>query len=181
MKLSRLFLIAFLAGTFGLLGCNDDSNGTGGSGGTAGTGGNGGAAGSGGSGGTAGSGGSGGTAGTGGIDFGCECADSEVVAECEDLVGACIASETPEEKCVVAGLCIFCFECGGAGGNGGSGGVGGTGGSSGPFCNTERCATDEMTAEACRTVVALCIAEKPLNTEECILAAQLLYCEDYRP
>jgi hypothetical protein len=59
MKLSRIFLVALLVGTLGVLGCGDDDNG----GGTAGTGGSG-TAGTGGSG-TAGTGGSG-TAGSGG-------------------------------------------------------------------------------------------------------------------
>ena len=70
MKLSKLFVIALLAGTLGVFGCSDDpETGNGGGGGTAGSGGsagNGGTAGSGGSAGTRGAAGSGGTAGNGG-------------------------------------------------------------------------------------------------------------------
>ena len=42
MKLSKLLMIALLAGTLGVLGCDSDSSNPGGSGGTAGTGGTGG-------------------------------------------------------------------------------------------------------------------------------------------
>jgi len=113
MKLSRLFVIALLAGTLGVFGCSDDppATGNGGSGGegTAGTGGSG-TAGTGGSG-TAGSGGSG-TAGSGGSGTAGNCDYGDCVAPgierdaCEAAVAICEATlpdGSDAEKACIAG------------------------------------------------------------------------------
>jgi hypothetical protein len=109
MKLSNLFMIALLAGTLGVFGCNDDppATGNGGSGGegTAGTGGSG----------TAGTGGSG-TAGSGGSGTMCDATVEEVCAECdvpsaapncEATYNTCLADPVtvnPCESCALLGL-----------------------------------------------------------------------------
>ena len=89
MKLSRLFVIALLAGTLGVLGCGDDTTNPAGSGGS----------------GTAGSGGSG-TAGTGGstpagnCDYG-DCVDGSTQQQaCEAATQACMISPIGQEACI---------------------------------------------------------------------------------
>jgi hypothetical protein len=84
MKLSKLFMIALLVGTMGVIGCGDETTGTGGMTGT------------------------GGTGGTGGFDFdtACDrglCLQSDVLkAECETLVAAC-RTEPPanQDECII--------------------------------------------------------------------------------
>jgi len=146
------------------------------------------------------SGGTGGSAGTGGTDLGCnqdQClSDDQAAADCTQLVADCIANEAPEEQCVIAGLCLFCLECGGGGtggtgGGGGTGGAGGTGGGaggsagtggaggSGPFCNEEAC-VDDAVATQCKAAVTACIVNEAPE-EECIVAANILYCNVYWP
>ena len=132
--------------------------------------------------------GSGGTGGSGGTDLGCnqgQClTDDQAAEDCTRLVAACIANEAPEEQCVIAGLCVFCLECGGGGtggtggGAGGSAGTGGAGGS-GPFCNEEAC-VDDAVATQCKAAVAACIANEAPE-EECIVGANILYCNVYWP
>ena len=81
MKLSKLFVIALLAGTLGVLGCNDETTGTAGSGGS----------------GTAGSGGSG-TAGN--CDYG-DCVDGSTQQQaCEAAIQACMISPIGQEACI---------------------------------------------------------------------------------
>jgi hypothetical protein len=97
MKLSRLFMIALLAGTLGVLGCGDDETNPAGSGGS----------------GTAGTGGSG-TAGTGGGGGGgmCDATAEEVCATC-DAVDRIPACESRFDACLVdppSGN--YCEKCG---------------------------------------------------------------------
>lgn len=97
MKLSKLFVVALMVGSLGVLGCGDDDGGTAGSGGngTAGSGGNG-TAGSGGNG-TAGSGGSAGSGGTNGAvcpadaDILCANCTGQQLNDCRADVFACNA------------------------------------------------------------------------------------------
>jgi hypothetical protein len=140
MKLSKLFVIALLAGTLAVIGCDDgNGNGNGGTGGD----GNGGTGGDG-NGGTGGD-GNGGTGGTADACTTGDCADSST-----DVQGACGTVKTfcnSEDCCTLPGTggtggtmtidpdsdtcddvgqvaCIL--GAGGAGGNGGEGGTGGT-------------------------------------------------------
>ena len=111
MKLSKLFMIALLAGTLGVIGCGDDATNPAGSGGSGGSAGSGGTAGSGV---TAGSGG--GTAGTGGGGSECDRTAAEVCAECdapdrrpdcESRFDACLADPPTGnfcEKCAAIAL-----------------------------------------------------------------------------
>jgi len=122
-------MIALLAGTLGVLGCDSDpATGNGGSGGngTAGTGGSG----------TAGSGGNGTDACTGPL---CDAAAAKEA--CNELIGECnrVAQvDIPEETCDFIGNEVFCEEgAGGTGGTGGAGGAGGTGGTGGTGVPTE--------------------------------------------
>jgi len=117
MKLSKLFVIALLAGTSGLIGCSDDPppTGNGGSGGTAGAGGTGGVGGTAGTGGSAGTGGAAGTGGVGGgIDVSCDegrCVDPPQATKCQEAILACIAAEPAnEEQCIALGNFIYCDE-----------------------------------------------------------------------
>jgi len=139
-----------------------------------------------------GNGGAAGSGGAGGTDLGCNegaCVDESVAMQCRTTVAACLANEAPEEQCVIAGLCLFCFECGpgggagGAGGGGGAGGPGGGGGAggggSGLFCNEGACA-DESVAMQCKTAVALCV-ENEAPKEQCIAGANILYCDVFWP
>jgi hypothetical protein len=112
MNLSKLFVIALLAGTLGVIGCSDDENG-----GTAGIGGTG-------------TGGSGGTATdpcTGGF-----CVDpSEPKTVCELTIEFCKSADCCEgvnptdDQCDAFGTALCTLDFGGAGGAGGAGGVGG--------------------------------------------------------
>jgi hypothetical protein len=96
MKLSNLLMIALLAGTLGVFGCNDDPTGTAGTGGS----------------GTAGTGGSG-TAGTGGTpagncDYG-DCVDGSTQQQaCEAGVTACMISPIGQEACIELANTDFC-------------------------------------------------------------------------
>jgi hypothetical protein len=115
MKLSRLFMIALLAGTLGVIGCGDDATNPAGSGGSGGSGG------SAGTGGTAGSGGSG-TAGTGGGGVMCDetaqeicdarCDVADQIPECVSFFDDCLVTDpsvNPCEKCASFAL----EKCGG--------------------------------------------------------------------
>ena len=84
MKLSRLLVIALLAGTLGVLGCGDDTTGPAGSGGTAG------------SGGSAGMGGS-----AGDVCVGGDCVDGSTEKMlCEAGVTACRLNPVGQEACI---------------------------------------------------------------------------------
>ena len=106
MKLSNLFMIALLAGTLGVLGCDTARAPTTNDAGTGGTGG---------AGGTGGTGGTGGN-GTGGGDGACSgplCALQAAAKEaCNELIGECNTSvaqvEIPEETCDLIGNEVFC-------------------------------------------------------------------------
>ena len=105
MKLSNLFMIALLAGTLGVFGCSDDeTNGGGGSTGTAGTGGS-------------------GTAGTGGGGVMCDetpqaicdarCDVQDQIPDCVSFFDDCLVTDpsvNPCEKCTALAL----EKCGGA-------------------------------------------------------------------
>jgi hypothetical protein len=189
MKLSRLFVIALLAGTLGVFGCSDDppSNGNGGSGGSA---------------------GSGGTGGGDGADIGCDegdcLTDTALQEQCEQLVTACIARDINEAECIAAGLLVLCNDgtggTGGSGGTAGTGGTGGTGGTAGTggtggtagtggtggtggapdpdlVCNEGLCADPGEAKEDCKVLVATCI-ERDLNVDECIAGVLLLVCKE---
>jgi hypothetical protein len=174
MKLAQFFVIAVLAGTLGVLGCDDETS-TGGSGGsgTAGTGGGGTGGGGTGGGGTGGGG--------GGIDLGCDegnCTpDSEAKMDCETLTAACIADEIAnEEECIAAGNLIFCGGDG-AGGNGGNGGSGGAP-DPGEVCDEGACAEPGDVQDQCKTVLEAClIAEPEENWDECVIGVQLIICK----
>jgi hypothetical protein len=110
--------------------------------------------------------------------------------KCELEVALCIAGEVAnEEKCIAAGVLLFCSEAGtggtgGGGGTAGSGGVGGTGGDGGTggtggvaYCDQGLCADDEMLQGDCQAAVVGCIAEA-VNEEECVAAAILLFCTE---
>ena len=177
MKLSKICVIAVLAGTVAVVGCKDDG-GTGGTGGTAGT---------------------GGTGGTGGgIDTGCDqgrCVDDAQATKCDEEILACIAAEPANETaCTVFGNVLFCSEGGaggsggaggaggaggdgGAGGSGGAGGEGGTGGGIDVSCDEGRC-VDADQADKCEREILLCIEAEPANEEECIAIGNLLFCEE---
>jgi hypothetical protein len=166
MKLSKLFVIALLAGTLGAFGCSDDppSNGNGGSGGD-------GAAGTGGSG--------GGTAGTGGSgDGACVgplCDQPTAKEACNELIGECntaVQVDIPEETCDLIGNQVFCEE--GAGGNGGTGGVPADLG-----CNVLGCVDDGDLKAKCEEAVQWCFVycetDEGCQEDEC-LALGLLIC-----
>jgi hypothetical protein len=167
MKLSKLFVIALLAGTLGVLGCgDDDGNGNGGNGGNGGTA------------------GTGGTGGGGGVDLGCDegrCVEAAQADKCEDGIGTCIIAEPAnEEECIAAGNLIFCNEgAGGTGGNGGTGGTGGAGGAPDPdvVCNEGLCASEGQPKDDCKLYLAECLANNPaLQDEECVAGVQLIFC-----
>jgi hypothetical protein len=176
MKLSRLFVIALLAGTLGAFGCSDDeTNG----------------------------GGSGGDGADIGCDEGDCLTDTALQEQCEQLVTACIARDINEAECIAAGLLVLCNDgtggTGGSGGSGGSGGdggggtggdggggtggdggggTGGTGGAPDPdlLCNEGLCADPGEVKDTCKVLVAICI-ERDLNVDECIAGVLLLVCQ----
>jgi hypothetical protein len=89
MKLSRLFMIALLAGTLGVIGCGDDTTNPAGSGGTAGTGGTGGTP-------------------AGNCDYG-DCVDGSTQQQaCEAGVTACMISPIGQEACIELANTDFC-------------------------------------------------------------------------
>jgi hypothetical protein len=178
MKLSKLFVIALLAGTLGVLGCGDDETGDGNTGGDGGTGGNGA---------TGGSGGSGGSVAdhcTGGL---CN-SDTQVKTNCQELIAACNdfeggtggtgGSQVPptSEQCNAIGT-AYCTSTG-AGGSGGSGGSGGTGGTPDLGCNEGKC-TVPANAQICEDFVLACFVACDESVEcgedEC-LGIGLLWC-----
>ena len=159
MKLSRLFVIALLAGTLGVFGCSDDETNGGGSGG------------------------SGGTGGGDGADIGCDegdcLTDTALQEQCEQLVTACIARDLNEAECIAAGLLVLCNDgTGGSGGDGG-GGTGGSGGAPDPdqLCNEGFCADPGEAKDTCKVLVATCI-ERDLNVDECIAGVLWLVCKE---
>jgi hypothetical protein len=184
MKLGRIFVIALLAGTLGVIGCNDEegTGGTAGSGGTAGTGG------------TAGSGGTGGT-----VDpcVGGQCdRDSQAKTNCQDAIDACNmlgaggaggaggAPLTPAE-CDALGAGSFCTEgTGGTGGTGGAAGAGGTGGAGGSGvegCNEGLCLTDPERRAQCEVFIPACLIHcetESCGEDECIGIALLFICNE---
>lgn len=149
MKLLKAIVFAALVGSVAVIGCADEeTNGTGGTGG--GTGGTGG--------GTGGTGGGGGAeACTGGL---CETAD--VKLDCEAAVAACNADaelDLTSDQCDALGDGIYC--------NPGTGGEGGTGGApSVPGCDVLACETDADLKAACEEFVADCLVYCE-NTVEC--------------
>jgi hypothetical protein len=175
MKLSKLFVIALLAGTLGVIGCSDDDNG-----GTAGTGGSG-TAGTGGSG-TAGTGGSGTDACTGPL---CDAATAKEA--CNELIGECnraVQVDIPPETCDLLGNEVFCEE--GAGGGGGTGGTGGTGGGGGTgvppdadeVCDEGLCTDPGAVQDECKELLDWCVEFAPESKwDECVGAALLFVCE----
>jgi hypothetical protein len=186
-------MIALLAGTLGVFGCDDDpqtgNGGTGGSG-TAGTGGSG-TAGTGGSGtaGTGGSGGSGGTGGGGGsVDDPCtggECENDQArkdacgigIEYCNSLGAGGAGGAPTEQQCDAVGTAI-CNVDTGAGGSGGDGGAGGNPGDC-DWTALEICAVCEITGgiEDCEEEFAACLLGD-LSGNECekCAAAALLDC-----
>jgi hypothetical protein len=182
MKLSRLFVIALLAGTLGAFGCSDDeTNG----------------------------GGSGGDGADIGCDEGDCLTDTALQEQCEQLVTACIARDINEAECIAAGLLVLCKVDDGTGGTGGSGGSGGSGGTAGTggtggtagtggtggtagtggtggtggapdpdrLCNEGLCADPGEAKDTCKVLVATCI-ERDLNVDECIAGVLLLVCNE---
>ena len=171
MKLSKLFMIALLAGTLGVLGC-DTAESTGNDAGT------GGAGGAGGTGGTGGTGGGGGTGGTTDACVGPLCTEPVPKEACNELIGECnnaVQVEIPPESCDAWGNEVFCEE--GAGGTGGGGGAGGGGGD--PDCNVGACQDDETLSQQCDDAVEWCVAfcgnQANCQQEDC-LALGLLIC-----
>jgi len=163
MKLSRLFVIALLAGTLGVFGCSDDDpNGNGGSGGD-------GAAGSGG--GVADPCAGGNCAGDADLEAACEAG----VEYCKSLGagGAGGAGGAPtDEQCDAAGS-AFCNV------DTGTGGTGGTGGNPGncdytveQVCNVDTC-DDDTQIDACETGFEDCLAAPPSANacEKCAVIA----------
>jgi hypothetical protein len=159
MKLSRLFVIALLAGTLGVFGCSDDDpNGNGGSGGAAGSGGTGGGA---------------ADPCTGGF-----CDDpSEAKTACGVAVDYCKsdqccggaggaggAVDPTDEQCDGFGAALCKIDFGGAGGaGGGTGGAGGTG-AGGPTAEKvcAECDSDEkIRIDECKETWDQCIANPP--------------------
>jgi hypothetical protein len=160
MNLSKLFVIALLAGTLGVIGCSDDDNG-----GTGGTG-------------TGGTGGGGGTVTdpcTGGF-----CDDpSEAKTACGVAIeycksddccsgagGAGGAVDPTDDQCNALGPKICMIDFGGAGGAGGAGG-----GTAAEVC--DQCDVPEQ-APDCETRYDSCIANPPSGVnpqEKCAVAA----------
>jgi hypothetical protein len=170
MKLSKLFVIAVLAGTLGVIGCSDDPP----------------------------SEGNGGTGGGSGTDISCDegrCVDVDQATKCEDKTLACIDLEPANETaCIAFGNFLFCSEggTGGTGGSGGMGGEGGTGGTAGSggmggeggtgggidvSCDEGRC-VDPTVATECETAILACIAAEPANEEKCIALGNLFFCSE---
>jgi hypothetical protein len=129
MKLSKLFVIALLAGTLGVFGCAEDapSDGNGGSGGN----------------GNGGSGGNGGTAADACTSGDCADSSSEVQTACGEVktfcnsddcctlpgtggTGGTMTIDPDSDTCDDVGQVACILGAGGAGGNGGEGGTGGT-------------------------------------------------------
>jgi hypothetical protein len=171
MKLSKLFMMALLAGTLGAFGCSDDNGGTGGTG-TGGTGGTG----------TGGSGGSG-TGGSGGSTAdpctGPLCDDVARKEACDELIGECnlaVQVDIPPDTCDLIGNEVLCEE--GAGGGGGTGGGGGAAG--GEFgCDRGGCELDDTLKAQCEEAVKVCLVYcegEDLCAEDECLALGLLIC-----
>jgi hypothetical protein len=172
MNLSKLFVIALLAGTLGVIGCSDDENG-----GTAGTGGTG----------TGGTGGSGTDACTGGL-----CDSADVKIDCDVARAACKADADigmTDAECDQAATEFYCNVgdpgTGGTGGDGGggTGGTGGTGVSDIPGCNQALCAADAARQAACEEFWPLCIefcnAEaETCGEDECAAFALVFICRE---
>jgi hypothetical protein len=159
MNLSKLFVIALLAGTLGVFGCSEDDNG-----GTGGT-------------------GTGGTGGTGGSTTDpctgplCDAPEPKafcvaIIEECNDTVEVDL---TPAE-CDVLGNAAACQE-GSTGGTGGTGGAGGGGADVG--CNVLGCMTDPALKAKCEAAwdacLIYCAAEEDCQEDECA-ALGLLIC-----
>jgi len=142
MKLSKLFMMALLAGTLGVFGCSDDENNGGG---------------------TNGGGGSGGSGVTepctGGL---CETADVKIDCEASNTVCKADANGDigmTDAECDEAMTELYCVVgnpgTGGAGGDGG-GGAGGASGVDG--CDKELCLTEPDRKAACEEFMPWCIA-----------------------
>ena len=172
MKLSKLFVIALLAGTLGVFGCSDDppsnGNGNGGSGGD-------------------GNGGSGGTAVDPCTSGDCADSSSDVQATCNAVVTYCNSDDCCElpgaggsggtmmidptaEECDAAGQAIC--EIAGAGG---AGGTGGTGVECPDFTGDQVCATCDVPADVptCLATFADCLVPDPtpVQCEKCAVVA----------
>jgi hypothetical protein len=162
MKLSKLFVIALLAGTLGVIGCSDDPAPPAATGGTGGNG-------------TGGTGGGGADTCTG--DF---CDLPEPKAACEAAIDFC--NTDPEvdltaDECDAAGnrLCQIDFE--GTGGTGGNGGTGGT--TPAGNCDYGDCAEPGTDRDACEGAVRVCENTPFLPAEveaACIEGANLDAC-----
>ena len=182
MKLSNLFMIALLAGTLGVFGCDDDpQTGNGGSGG-------GGTAGSGGTGGSGGSGGTGGSTAdpcTGGL---CETADVKI--DCDAARATCKADvelALTDAECDAMATEFYCnVGAPGTGGTGGGGGAGGAGGASGVNgCDVDLCLTNEERKAACEAFIPICLvfcegegSVESCGEDECIAFAFVFICNE---
>jgi hypothetical protein len=164
MKLSKLFVIALLAGTLGVFGCSDDEpqNGNGGSGGN-------------------GNGGSGGTAADACTSGDCADSSSDVQTACGEVktfcnsddcctlpgtggTGGTMTVDPDSDTCDDVGQVACILGAGGAGGTGGTGGdggggTGGTGATCDDFTGQEVCSlcTVDNLKPACEDAFADCL------------------------
>ena len=171
MKLSRLFVIALLAGTLGVIGCSDDppANGNGGSGGTAGSGG---------------TGGSTGEPCTGGL-----CDAQDVKIDCDAALAVCKADAggqigLTDAECDAQVTEFYCVI--GDPGTGGTGGTGGAGGASGVNgCDVDLCLSNPDRKAACEEFMPACIefcegegSAEACGEDECIGFALVFICNE---
>jgi hypothetical protein len=168
MKLSKLFMMALLAGTLGAFGCSDDETNGGGSGGS----------------GTGGSGGSTADPCTGGL---CDTADVKI--DCDAARAACKVDTTinmTDAECDAAATEFYCVVgdpgTGGAGGDGG-GGAGGASGVAG--CDVGLCLNNAERKAACEEFMPACIlfcegegSAESCGEDECIAFALVFICKE---
>jgi hypothetical protein len=178
MKLSKLFVIALLAGTLGVFGCSDDpETGNGGTGGD----GNGGTGGDG----AGGSGGSaepctGGLCETADVKFDCEATNTRCKADANGDIGL---SDAECDAVVTDFYCnIGAPGTGGAGGDGG-GGAGGASGVNG--CDVGLCLTNAERKAACEDFIPACLSfcegegsVESCGEDECIAFALVFICNE---
>ena len=163
MKLSKLFMIALLAGTLGVFGCSDDeTNGGGGTGGSSGS-----------------------EPCTGGL-----CETIDVKADCEAANIVCKADANgdiglTDAQCDAAVTDFYCNQgapgTGGAGGDGG-GGAGGASGVEG--CDVDLCLENPERKAACEQFMPWCIefCDTPeggaCGSDECAGFALIFICNE---
>ena len=162
MKLSKLFVIALLAGTLGVFGCDDGTTSNGGNGGSGGDG----AA----------------EPCTGGL-----CETTDVKIDCDTARAACKADvelDLTEAECDAMATDLYCNVgapgTGGAGGDGG-GGAGGASGVAG--CNVDLCLKNADRKAACEEFMPKCIVfcndpDEICGEDECVAFALVFICNE---